>query len=696
MAREFEILLADTEFFRPSSNPTFWFGGFLNLDTGEYQSVSNFGIFWQKLFVEIPKDIQRIVVFHNADYDMYNLQAHAVKELGYTFNPIKEIKDEDNKLIKKVSDKGLKKAIYQGQTWEIYSKETKNGVIVVDSLPLLRTSIAKLGNDFGLPKGETPIIDEWRLPTKSDEEYLKRDIVILERAFKEYQLEQAILQGQYTISSVAQADFKQIFRDKKGAKKHTNSIKHQFGLSNKKVDSNKTLLPYELKIALDEIKVQATNYLEEKFSDNDKQPIMKTPLKLVKEYVSDKKKQGLKEYRSKIKGFTKLKSHAMQPLATEEIKNQFLTLNIGLEISFDSEEFEKIIQDWLFKTTLIANNGMIRNGFRGGIIYLNEHYINDTLGKGFVIDAVSMYPSVMMKYDIPSEFLGTSEGIDPYAETHFVAEIKKLKAELKDGHYPCIKRNQQYFTKELKYHAILDWSVEKEKKTSMLTSVDIELLYENYNVFEIEYGKVHYYSSNKAFNDSVKQYITKWYEQKEKATKGSVKYVRAKHMLNNLWGRWAMYEKIVKQGGVEVDIGQKDVNLISALFITSFARLELNQAMNYFEERLIYSNTDSVHVLLRDNENLEDCIAECSHKLGNKLGLWDIETIFNRAKYISNNKYCLELSNKKLKTVISGIELENDRITTLDQFYKGKILFGTDTVLNEKNQYVIRKIQFKL
>lgn len=695
MAREYEILIADSEFYNPSENPRFWYGAYLDLATGEYQSMANFGIFWNKLFVEIPKDRQRVVVFHNGhNYDMPNLMIEAVSKLGYKFNPIKQIKDKHGKVIKEFSEKGKKKAIYQGQTWEVYGKENEKGVIVIDSLPLLRASIAELGERFGMPKGETPIVQEWSMPTKEQEEYLKRDIMILAKAYEEYDLEQAITHGQYTISSVAKADFKYRHRTIKGSKQHTGSMKHAFAVSNRKQESN-SMLPKQLKVTLDEIEKQATEYLESYFSE-DGEPTMKAPQFLVSKYIDSKTKEGLKQYRHEVKGFTKLKKSATRHDYNFDNRKEYLALTIPLELDFEQEEFQREIDEWMFLTILKANNGSIRKGFRGGIVHLNPKHYDEILGKGFVIDAVSMYPSVMMKYEIPTEFVCTTETLDPNLNFYYVAEITNLKAVLKEGKHPCLKRNQEYFPRDLKYADFLNWNAEKEKHTSMLNSVDMEMLYENYDVLELEIKKVHYYKADKEFNQAVREFIQYWFEQKEKAQKGSPDYIRAKNMLNNLWGSWAMYEKKVLQGGIEIDVGHKDTNLISALFVTSYGRLELNNAMNYFGEQLIYSNTDSVHVLLKNGESVESTLEKVSAKIGYTLNTWNLETVFERAKYLGNNKYCHELENKKLHTVIAGAKFESERISSLEDFFKGKLLETLDSHVNERGQVVITKSMFKL
>lgn len=107
--------------------------------------------------------------------------------------------------------------------------------------------------------------------------------------------------------------------------------------------------------------------------------------------------------------------------------------------------------------------------------------------------------------------------------------------ELKNNKIPTvqIKGNKSYF-RENEYLK----SSENEIVCLTLTNIDLELFFEQYNVYDLEYiCGWKFKSIHGIFND----YIEKWIEQKNQATiegnKGQ--RTRAKLMLNSLYGKFA-------------------------------------------------------------------------------------------------------------------------------------------------------------
>src|SRR5699024_12765042 len=90
----------------------------------------------------------------------------------------------------------------------------------------------------------------------------------------------------------------------------------------------------------------------------------------------------------------------------------------------------------------------------------------------------------------------------------YIAEIKELKAKIKPGCYPWLKRP----TKDIieSYESELDWTgndtlkYPQNKITTVLSSVDIRWMYETYNVESIEWGRVLYYEPDDNFTHALR------------------------------------------------------------------------------------------------------------------------------------------------------------------------------------------------
>ncbi|WP_161953066.1 hypothetical protein, partial [Escherichia coli] len=119
---------------------------------------------------------------------------------------------------------------------------------------------------------------------------------------------------------------------------------------------------------------------------------------------------------------------------------------------------------------------------------------------------------------IPSVYKGSTDDLEPNLDKYFICQIKRLKATLKSHRHPFLKRSTTY-TKDKIYEKELDW-VGKEKNgvhDTVLCSVDVNWLFENYDVEEIEYGKVFYFEEDKQFTESVREHIEHWRNEKENA-----------------------------------------------------------------------------------------------------------------------------------------------------------------------------------
>lgn len=644
------FVYADIETYSPSRDPQFWIGG-LKQD-GIYTAYDNFKDYWNALTKKI-KGKKKVVVFHNSSYDISILQYHAVKELEYRLNPY---------------EKGQTKAIYTGQYAEVYADDNVQPTFIVDSKALLPGALQKYGEQLGLPKGDTPIIEHWRKATDDDWEYLKRDIDILEGAFQAYGHEKSVEDGLLTVSSLAQASVRQIHGSKTGKKVTKTGLKRKHGAS--ETEKEKMPLPNSV---LKQIKDDADAFREREvvYSIKTKKALYKLNEDVVERYRKYIIRYWTARLSEEVKDFGKkqreVKKKKNGKKYDEELVKGFYDIQLP---SGKSPHGKKLVEEFHISKIIEGANKFIAPSMRGGMTYVNMDYVGKELENGGVLDVNSLYPFILSEYAIPSVYKGSTDDLKPNMDKYFICQIKRLKATLKSHRHPFLKRSTTY-TNDKIYEKELDW-VGKEKNgvhDTVLCSVDVNWLFENYDVEEIEYGKVFYFEEDEKFTESVREHIVYWRDKKENAT-NLISRNYAKFMLNTIWGRWGMYMKEVDEGARKIDVGDKDTNYVSAIFTTAYARVYLNKMMNWFDEDLIYTDTDSVHFLfgnkIKDEKDLEVKLGKILD--ANKFGMWDFEKKWTKAKYMKAKTYAMQIDDK-IKTVTAGRQLP--KIESLDDFYFG-------------------------
>ena len=644
------FVYADIETYSPSKDPHFWIGGLKQ--NGVYTAYDNFKDYWDALTKKI-KGKKKVVVFHNSSYDISILQYHANRELEYRLNPY---------------EKGQTKAIYTGQYAEVYTDDNVQPTFIIDSKALLPGALEKYGEQLGLPKGDTPILEHWRKATEDDLEYLKRDIDILEGAFQAYGHEQSVENGLLTVSSLAQSSVRKIHGGKTGKKVTKTGLKRKHGASETEQDTmplpNSVLSQIERdtdafreREIVYSIKTKKALYT----LNND---VVERYRKYIIRYWTARLSEEVEDFSKKQREVKKMKNGKKHD---KELIKGFYDIPLP---SGNSPHGKKLVDEFHISKIIEGANKFIAPSMRGGMTYVNMDYVGKELENGGVLDVNSLYPFILSEYAIPSVYKGSTDDIEPNMDKYFICQIKRLKATLKSHRHPFLKRSTTY-TKDKIYEKELDW-VGKEKDgvhDTVLCSVDVNWLFENYDVEEIEYGKVFYFEEDKTFTDSVREHIVYWRDKKENAP-DTISRNYAKFMLNTIWGRWGMFEKEVDEGARKIDVGDKDTNYVSAIFTTAYARVYLNKMMNWFDEDLIYTDTDSVHFLfgnkVKDEKDLEVKLGKLLD--GNKFGMWDFEKKWTKAKYMKAKTYAMQIDDK-IKTVTAGRQLP--KIESLDDFYFG-------------------------
>lgn len=314
--------------------------------------------------------------------------------------------------------------------------------------------------------------------------------------------------------------------------------------------------------------------------------------------------------------------------------------------------------------------------YKGGFTAVNPKFAGEIVGKGISFDVNSLYPSVMasahgelLPYGEPVAYDGEYE-FDP----DYPLYIQFLEAdfEVKQDHIPCLqlKGNNRFGATEY----IKD---SKGIQPLCLTSIDLELLKQQYDVWEIRYIRGYKF---KASESLFKDYVEKWTRVKTEASITGNQGMRtlAKLQLNSLYGKMAtnpvkqsrrpyLEDGIVKYALLPEEFAEA-VYLPVGAFITSYARaFTINAAQDNFD-RWLYSDTDSNYFLGTEppkNMEIDDV----------KLGAWKQENEFDSFKALRAKTYCY-MADGKLTVHCAGMPTRCHEYVTMENFEYGASFIG--------------------
>jgi hypothetical protein len=360
----------------------------------------------------------------------------------------------------------------------------------------------------------------------------------------------------------------------------------------------------------------------------------------------------------------------------------------------------------------------VRYSYKGGFTYLNPKYKELDIEEGVVLDVNSLYPSVM--HDKPLPY---GEGI--YFEGQYKDDtlynlyVQRLSCqfELKPNHIPTIQLKRYLGFIPTEYLT----SSGDEEVTMTLTSVDLELFFEHYEVYNIEY------LSGWKFKSTIglfTEYIDKWTKVKieSKENDNYAMYILAKLMLNALYGKFATNPNIQSKipyydnGMIKYYDGEKDtknpIYIPVGTFVTAWARYKTITSAQTVYDRFVYADTDSLHLVgteLPSNLDIDPV----------KLGAWDNEATFKRARFLRQKSYYEShiVSDKKFakmeeveKTkcyILDGVRVI-DKITcaglpescyefvTWENFRVGSSYSGKLQMQHVKGGIVLKEIDFSI
>lgn len=335
----------------------------------------------------------------------------------------------------------------------------------------------------------------------------------------------------------------------------------------------------------------------------------------------------------------------------------------------------------------------VKQSYRGGFTYLNPKFAGKTIKEGIVLDVNSLYPSVMygadneyMPFGTPIHFKGRYEYDSLYP---LYTQMIKCQFKIKKGKIPTIQikwgggfASNEYLT-----------SSGSTEVPLCLNSVDLELFFEQYDVYNLEYISGWKFKSTKGL---FTEYIDKWSTNKINAKKEGNHglYLISKLFLNSLYGKFGTDTKVKSKIPYlgEDDIvhyyddeeKEKDgVYVALASFITSYARRKTIKAFqkvmdDYNTKKSkaepVYADTDSLHIAL-NGEDIDTFLKNSGLDVDpTKLGAWDFESKFNKAKFLRQKCY-IENEIIEESDYIKGIKGEQAYLYSKDDkgFYKLKI-----------------------
>lgn len=321
--------------------------------------------------------------------------------------------------------------------------------------------------------------------------------------------------------------------------------------------------------------------------------------------------------------------------------------------------YKNLIGDRKFKRLFPPPNydADVRQSYKGGWTFLNPKYKGKAVKKGLVLDVNSLYPHVMREKPLPyGEGVFYMGEYRPDKVYNLYIQMFTCQFELKENFLPTIQIKGTLSFVPTQYLI----SSNGEDVTLCLTSVDLKLFFEHYNVYNISYHSGWKFKSSKKL---FIEYVDYWAAVKIEADKKNNKAMRtiAKLYLNNIYGKFAknpiVQEKepyLNEEGIVKYRLLPPEkvspIYIPVASFITAWARDKTIRAAQANYDRFIYADTDSLHLEGRDipkGLEIDDF----------KIGAWKIESKFSGAKFLRAKSY-IELIDGHLKVTCAGLPKE--------------------------------------
>lgn len=420
------------------------------------------------------------------------------------------------------------------------------------------------------------------------------------------------------------------------------------------------------------------------------------------------------------------KERPKNPELTEEekdyIKNDVLIVAKALKVTFDKgltkmtrasdalSDYKEIVGkrkfEHYFPILDYEIDKDLRKAYKGGFTYLNPIYKEKDVSSGVVLDVNSLYPSVMYEKMLPFGEPVFYEG--EYKEDKvYPLYIQQISCsfELKKNKIPTIQMKNTIGFVGNEYLT----SSNNKILTLTMTSVDLKLFFEQYDVYDKTYECGWKF---KGIYGLFTDYIDKWVKEKNEGTitKNKGQRTNAKLMLNSLYGKFAKSTEIGSKSPylgeddiVHYKIEEKEktngIYIPIGCFITAYARektirtsqLIKDYSINkYGKDLYIYSDTDSIHTLLSIEELKQFCEID-----GVELGKWKHEASFTKAKFIRQKCYLEEIDGE-MKITCAGLPKTCYDNVEWEKFKTGFSCDGKLTFKHVKGGVILVDTQFTI
>lgn len=643
----------DIETVHPSHDPDFWFGGCLDPDGSMFYTESLAELAAHLLYPTDPEEMRFVVAHNGLGYDAPMIFA-LLHEADATWNIDAPSHQRGDKRVHR----------FGNHHWEVYARSwhdpqtPANPVVFLDSMRLIPGSLASWGKTLGMPKGETPLVQTWRTPTAAEVDYWRRDVEILAAAYRANRGEELAAMGIFTASGAAKRSIDEFSGT---ARARTFSARRKEGRVGKlppKVHeaAQATLRAYEARC-------KAEHPLVTEVSRRRERSKAKEAIETAYRQALGVKAQQMVQARAK---------HPGKPL-TRTQQDRWNAIKAPAWVDFDVSTCvvshsgltpEQEARMRAVKTKAEVDR-MIRPALRGGISrpFLSTGQV---VGPGVFYDVNSMYPAIMLNDPCYGQFAGHTKGEMPLAraqrgQAEYIAQVR-LRATLRPGHHATIKRQEQL---DPIYQPVLDWQM----RESWLTSLEIEqVLFADYDVEVLEFGHVYYFAPDAERTSAVRAHIRHWEQVKNSTPHGSAEYKHAKLQMNNVWGRWAMTTKLVKQEGIATDVGDPKAPLSAAIFVTAAARVKLAGAIRALAPHVVASDTDSIAVVGVSDEDVQAALEVHDTRFGAWAREGDKE--FVAARFLKPKTYILERADGSRVLTTAGSTFKGE-VPTVEEFTYG-------------------------
>jgi hypothetical protein len=359
----------------------------------------------------------------------------------------------------------------------------------------------------------------------------------------------------------------------------------------------------------------------------------------------------------------------------------------GFKDIFGKKQFERC-----FPVLPLNIDKDIRQSYKGGFTYVSKRYAERDISQGIVFDVNSLYPSVLYNRPVP---IGTPLFFrGKYRQDQeYPLYVQQLTCEfkLKKDHIPTIQVKGGRFveTEYLEESGL-------EPVTMILTSVDIELFFQHYDV------DVHEWVNGWKFMSSTglfKDYIDHWTAIKEaNSLEKNALYTLAKLMLNSLYGKFGKNPDVtgkypvIENGHLRFILKEEELTnpiyVPVASFVTAWARYTTITTAQKVYDRFIYADTDSIH--------LEGAEVPDNIEIHNsKLGAWKHEGTFTRARFLRAKTYIEEMDGH-LHVTCAGLPDNVKKKVTWENFRRGNSYGGKLLPKQISGGVVLQETEFTL